>query len=103
MGQYDDGGQAKKPEGIFDSLLRDLHNEVCQAETDAETYKKHVNKLDMLVLECDLKKQEKELSDPSSPVDVPYNVTCRLRTLLDQLKTINGKNGEILKHFDTLV
>jgi hypothetical protein len=103
MGEFD-GGKAKKEEGLFDSLLRNLDKAVSQATIDAETYKKYVNKIDLLVLDCDLKSQEKELSSyPSPAVDIPDNVMTKLRALLGQLETTNSKNAEILKHFDTLV
>lgn len=104
MGQYDDGGQAKKEEGLFDSLLRNLDKAASQATIDAETYKKYINKIDLLVLDVDLKSQEKELSSyPSPTVDIPDNVISKLKVLLGQLETTNSKNAEILKHLDTLV
>jgi hypothetical protein len=105
MEQFDEGGQAKeakKEEGLFDSLLRNLNNAMSQTEADAETYKKYINKIDLLVLESDLKSQEKELSE-TLPVDIPDNIITKLNTLLSQLETINRKNAEILKHFNTLV
>lgn len=102
MGQIYEGGQAKKPEGIFDSLLNDLDRAVSQTATDAETYNKYMNKIDSLVLKSDLKKQESILSD-LSPVEIPDNVIYKLRILVGRLKDINAKNAEILSYFDTLV
>ena len=105
MGQFDEGDQAKeakKEEGLFDSLLRNLNNAMNQTEADAETYKKYINKIDLLVLESDLKSQEKELSS-SLLMDIPDNIITKLKALLGQLETINRKNAEILNHFDTLV
>jgi hypothetical protein len=96
-------GQATKEQGIFDSLLYDLDKAISQATTDAETYKNYMNKLDSLTLECDLKNQEEELSRSIQPIERPDNVIIKLRTLINQLKAINIKNAEILKHFDTLV
>jgi hypothetical protein len=104
MGQYDDGGQAKKEEGLFDLLLRNLDKAISLTATDAERYKNYVNKLDSLALECDLENKKKELSiSPPEPMAIPDDVTNKLRALLSQLETTNSKNAEILKHFDTLV
>jgi KaiC/GvpD/RAD55 family RecA-like ATPase len=104
MGQFDEGGQAKKEEGLFDSLLRNLDKAVCQATIDAETYKKYINKIHLLILDADLKSQEKELSlSPTVSGETPDNVITKLKALLGQLEATNSKNAEILKHFDTLV
>ena len=90
-------------EVAFNEILRELAGAVDQASYNAEAYKNKIRKLDNFELNCEM--GELKCAPPAGcqAKEPPETVLYKLRMILDQLKSSNQKNDEILQHLNTLV
>ena len=98
------GECCKEADVAFNELIRALSGAVDQASYNTDAYRSKVNKLDNFALESD----EKELKcapagSNCKAVEPPDTIVYKLRAIINQLKSSNQKNDEILKHFNTLI
>ena len=93
--------KAAKKESAFDELLRELAGEVDVVLFNTDVYKNKVNKLDVFYLKCE---NELKCEAECTPKKVePDTVFYKLRIIIDQLRTSNIKNDEIIQHLSTLL
>jgi hypothetical protein len=97
----DSGSVGIEPEALFNSLLNELSAVVEHASYNADTYRNQLSKIDAFTIESD--KEEIAPMPLANKSGEPTTVTSKLRFAINQLKTSNQKNDEILQHLNSII